>query len=365
MRVRVRLGTDCHRGSPANEGMGRPGVACGPSRAGTSSGTSPRCVLLAFMGILGLAAPVQAQFTREITLTVNGGVVTGGPHADFPVFVDHTDPELRCTPAGPGCAGPPGVVQSSGGDDIVFQGEDAATCGAMTPPCPLSHELQSYDGIAGRVRAWVRLPSLATGRVLHMYYGNGSITLPTERPRAVWDADYVGVWHLEESGTGNRSEYRDSSQYGNHGQGGQGDAPAVPKQVAGQVGNGQRFDNLVDGTYDFIDVGQDASLSITGDQITMEAWVWHNITIDVAHGTPPTTQNPYGILNHKGASYGGYSLWLHGSTFECPGPTRSRSPASTATCTGRATRFEPTIHRWGASPPEHGTTSWRPTTAPT
>jgi hypothetical protein len=87
--------------------------------------------------------------------------------------------------------------------------------------------------------------------------------------------------------------------------------------VAGAIGGGLHFDNA-DGTYDFIDGGDDGTLNITGNQITFEAWVKHNITIDAAHGTPPGANVPYGILNHKGYN-DGYSLWLLGDSFLCPG----------------------------------------------
>ncbi|MCG6923367.1 MAG: right-handed parallel beta-helix repeat-containing protein, partial [Acidobacteria bacterium] len=262
--------------------------------------------------VLGLATPAQAQYTKKITLTVGAGVVSG-PHANFPVLVDVTNADLQ---------NPAGSVQSPQGYDIVFRGEDTTTCGGPSK-CMLAHEIELYDGAAGRVIAWVRVPSLvASTSVIHMYYGNAAITSPTESPGAVFDADYVGVWHLGETGNGSQYEYRDSSVYGNHGWGGQGDANAVPKTVApgsAKIGRAQRFDNLVDGVYDFIDVGQDGTLNITGNQITMQAWVWHNITIDAPHGVGAVPSVPYGILNHKGYDNGGYSLWLNGNSFDCPG----------------------------------------------
>ena len=32
-----------------------------------------------------------------------------------------------------------------------------------------------------------------------MYYGNPYVDVPSEDPAGVWDANYVGVWHLHES----------------------------------------------------------------------------------------------------------------------------------------------------------------------
>jgi uncharacterized repeat protein (TIGR01451 family) len=284
-------------------------------------------VALAFsLSLLAISSPAHAlgNFTRHLAITVGAGVV-GGPHANFPLLVDVSNPDLRTTDNG-------GQVWSANGYDIVFEGQDDTICGgASTSPCMLDHEIELYDGTAGRVVAWVRVPSLANGRVLHLYYGNNQITSSTEAVAAVFDADYVGVWHLKESGNGSLNEYRDSSRYGNHGQGGQGDANAVPKRVAGKIGSAQRFDKLVDSTYDFVDAGQDGTLNITGNQITLQAWVQHNITPGTAHGcsNPPYTGNcagggavgnPYGILNHKG--YGdGYQLYLLGDLALCPTPS--------------------------------------------
>jgi hypothetical protein len=112
-------------------------------------------------------------------------------------------------------------------------------------------------------------------------------------------------------------KFRDSSRYGNHGRGGNGAAISTPSQVAGAIGYGLHFDNA-DGTYDFVDAGDDGTLHLAGNQVAFEAWVKHNITVGAAHGTPPTVNAPYGILNQKGY-YDGYSLWLEGDPSPCPG----------------------------------------------
>ncbi len=312
-------------------------MGCFGSRLHRGLGTRGRFDLRTLGALLALWAlaptsPASAlgTFTRHLTITVGAGVV-GGPHASFPLLVDVSNLELRTTGNG-------GQVQSTNGYDIVFRGEDAVIC-AGPATCMLDHEIELYDGGAagGRVVAWVRVPSLANGRVIHMYYGNNQITSSTEAVGAVFDADYVGVWHLKESGNGTQNEYRDSSRYGNHGQGGQGDPNAVPKRVAGKISFAQHFDKLVDSTYDFVDAGQDGTMNITGNQLTLEAWVQHNITTNTAHGcsNPPytsncspsggVTSNNYGILNHKGYTNtgAGYRLFLQGDQNWCPRPSGS------------------------------------------
>jgi hypothetical protein len=49
--------------------------------------------------------------------------------------------------------------------------------------------------------AWVRLPSVngagaASNTQIYMYYGDGSITSPTQNKTAVWDTNYMEVFHL-------------------------------------------------------------------------------------------------------------------------------------------------------------------------
>ena len=263
---------------------------------------------LLVLAAVGLAVPSQAQgtFGYRKSITINGGAggITGGPHLNFPVLVSlPNDASLLARVA-------------SGGRDIVFRGEDITTCAGLAT-CMLSHEIERYDGATGTLVAWVKVPSVTVGTVIYMYYGNAQITGATETPAGVFDAGYVGVWHLGQTGSGAIGEYRDSSAFANHGRGGKGVAAAVPARVAGEIGYAQNFSNG-DGTYNFVDVGNDGSLNISGPAMTMQAWVRHNIVVDAAHGTPPATSTPYGILAHKGWDTG-YSLWLQGEDGQCPG----------------------------------------------
>ena len=126
--------------------------------------------------------------------------------ANYPMLFTVTDPDLRHTASG-------GKVTDLGGDDIIFKGLDATTCGAA-PPCTLDHEIERYVNTTGELVAWVRIPAVNTtgagsDTVIYMYYGNSTVTSPTENPTGVWDANYVGVWHLEEAlaGTGTNNLY--------------------------------------------------------------------------------------------------------------------------------------------------------------
>ena len=86
----------------------------------------------------------------------------------------------------------------------------------------------------------------------------------------MWDANYVGVWHLDESGSGVLDEFVDSNGTGNHGQGGGGDSGKTPAITTnGQIGNAQDFD----GTDDYVTIG---NVIGTANAVTLSAWVKHD-----------------------------------------------------------------------------------------
>ncbi|MFW9964335.1 MAG: LamG-like jellyroll fold domain-containing protein [Candidatus Sifarchaeia archaeon] len=190
---------------------------------------------------------------------------------NFPVLVDIYDTDLR-TDVRPD------------GRDIAFAISEET----------LSHEIelfdQAYNLTHAHLVAWVNVPLLSssTDTVLDMYYGNPLAPIVYDTG-PVWDSDYVGVWHLGESGAGLSGEYTDSSLYKNHGQGGNGTVSYVPSRVVTPIGYGQNFTNH------FIDCGNATSLDITGNQITLQLWMQY----------PSATHPNMGPFNHKGW-YDGY-----------------------------------------------------------
>ncbi|MFW9833695.1 MAG: DUF2341 domain-containing protein [Candidatus Thorarchaeota archaeon] len=228
---------------------------------------------------------------------------------DFPVLIDIYDTDLRTD------------VRADGRDIAFAIGEET-----------LTHEIelfdQTYNGTHAHLVAWIKVPVLSdsSDTVISMYYGN-SIAPIVYDSGPVWDSGYLGVWHLDESGTGAPDEYRDSSLYQNHGQGGEGNSSFVPTQTSGKIGFGQDFNNL-DGYYDLIDCGDSPLWNIDGYQITLEAWIQHDIT--------PNT-HVYGIMNHKGW-YDGYALYVNYGggltlkpTFSLPGETHQLVGANDVT----------------------------------
>ena len=266
---------------------------------------------LALLAVALPAVHAEAALGFRKVITVQAGQVASGPHANFPLLVSLVDPNLATVPNG-------GNVTSDSGYDIVFRGEDATTCGGPAT-CRLDHEIERYDPTNGTLIAWVRVPSINDGTPVYLYYGDATLTRPTEAPSAVWEPDspatpgYVGVWHLKEAGTTAPLEFKDSSKNANHGQGGEGDPLFLPAQIAGKIGLGQDFSAGAanprdapppDGKWDVIDAGHSARL-LGGDQITLQAWIRHNIAPALGHF--------YGFLSYKGAS-AGYRLVFEQNT---------------------------------------------------
>ena len=189
----------------------------------------------------------------------------GATLTNFPVLVSLTDAELKHVDEAT-----PGKVADLEGDDIIFRSYDAAACGASAP-CGLDHEIEKYDPTTGQLVAWVRIPVLNTktassDTVIYMYYGNSDVATSSQDAAGVWDADYVGVWHLNEdvvdeqtSGThtDSTSNSNNTNQNGN-------------VEGAGQIANGQVFD----GTNDYLGAISLAMRNSTGANSihSMEGW---------------------------------------------------------------------------------------------
>ena len=77
------------------------------------------------------------------------------------------------------------------------------------------HEVEKYDGSAGTVVAWVRIPTLhTTGDTINMYYGNIGIIGPTQNAAGVWSNGFREVWHLHETSGGTVADSTSSGYTG-------------------------------------------------------------------------------------------------------------------------------------------------------
>lgn len=152
------------------------------------------------------------------------------------------------------------------GADIRFTGADGTT--------ELPRQIESYSG--GTLWAWVKVTltkdsSDATNNTIYMYYGNSAATEPAANSaygsQNVWNTNFVGVWHLNES-SGNKTY--DSTSNSNTGNTTELEGiPKVTLGVAGQVNSAAEFD----GNLGRIDVADSASLDLSTNG-TLEAWIY-------------------------------------------------------------------------------------------
>ena len=226
-------------------------------------------------------------YRRKITIDkANVGVsgTSATTLSDFPMLFSFTHDNLKTEAVDM----TNGRIQKAAGWDILFRALDDDTCGGVgLAPCTLDHEIEKYVDTTGELIAWVRLPSVNADAStdpdtdIYIYYGNTAIQGSIEDADGVWDANYVAVWHLDESGNGSDNEFVDSSGVGNHGTGGgpvgSGDPTKTPSQdTSGQIANAQDFD----GSDDYVNVPDTQSSSLTLNRdFTISAWVYpHSFT---------------------------------------------------------------------------------------
>ena len=212
-------------------------------------------------------------YSYKKKITIDNTRVSGTADlTDFPVLISFIDTDLRTTGNG-------GDVTSDNGYDIAFTWDDGYTL--------LDYQIEEYVATTGKYVAWVRIPILEfdTDRDIYMYYGNSSVTTDPSST-GVWDANYSGIWHLNES-TG--ATNIDATSNGNDG------TPNDVDPVAdtGQIGGALDF-NAGAGNISRIEIPYDASLDVTlSANWTMSAWVRPTL-YDETVGSWPTAYG-YGL----------------------------------------------------------------------
>jgi len=199
------------------------------------------------------AAWYDSAWSSRKKLTIDSTMVSTD-FTTFPVLVSMTDANLI------------GNTQADGGD-LLFTTDNGTT--------KLDHEIESFNSGTGELVAWVEVTNLSgsSDTDIYMYYDNTGAA-DQWNINGTWDSNYIGVWHLDESGDGTLNEFNDSTANDNHGTGGKGYSGYVPTQGTGQIGYGQTFD----GTNDLIDMASsgwfDSNWSyrkriiIQGDQVS-------------------------------------------------------------------------------------------------
>ena len=178
------------------------------------------------------------------------------------------------------------AVQASG-QDIRFTTIDDTL---------IDYEITSFSNnhTSGSLSAWVKIPTLSasTDTQIHMYYSN-PIVADGQNATAVWDSDYVGVWHYD-------GDILDST--GNNNDGTNYDSIVT----TGIIGGGRSFDGNDYISYD------DSIFPSGSSPRTLSAWVSHSnllttVQAPLVYGTGDTGQ-AYGLFQKDSELIvGGYS----------------------------------------------------------
>lgn len=128
--------------------------------------------------------PGSAHY-RPITIPTSS--VTG-TLSNFPVLFNETQTFLKTTANG-------GEVQNANAYDVTFSTDAAGTS-------LLNWEVESYNASTGQLVAWIKLPSLTTSAstTIYMRYNQAGIsTFQGGSAGSVWDANFDGVWHMNQT----------------------------------------------------------------------------------------------------------------------------------------------------------------------
>src|SRR5579885_1498466 len=159
--------------------------------------------------LLFCPAPSSAQswsngYAHRRTITIDHTKVPNTDQSNFPLLFSGIYTYLATTGHG-------GGVTNANGYDIIFTNDAAGTQ-------ILPFEQQSYNGATGAVNYWVQIPlvSHTLDTVFYLFYGNSAVTSDQSNKTAVWDGNYKGVWHFNQTPNGSGSE-KDSTANANHG----------------------------------------------------------------------------------------------------------------------------------------------------
>jgi Concanavalin A-like lectin/glucanases superfamily/Domain of unknown function (DUF2341) len=194
-------------------------------------------------------------WTYRQQITIHGSSVEASL-TNFPVLIKITD-----------ATNPVFTHAQSTGNDVLFTDSSGAI--------KLNHQIDYYNATvaaAPTMCAWVQMPTLAStsDSTIYMYYGCPNASAQ-QSSTAVWDTNYLGVWHLSEGGTGTRF---DSTS--NAGNGTPVDYTATT-EVIGLIGKADKIWEMgaTPTTSQYITFGATASnaLNITsGESLTVSIW---------------------------------------------------------------------------------------------
>jgi len=188
----------------------------------------------------------DSNYTHKKKITISGAKVSGS-NTNFPILLNFTDGDLTSCLAN--------------GYDIKFYSSGESL--------QLKHERQEWNNATGKLITWVKVPKISSnasfsGNTIYMYYEYGSESSDQQDASNVWDANYIGVWHLTENPAGTEYNFLDSTTNNHHGSS---QADMVEEQsVDGKMGKGIKLT----GYPDMIRIPSGAWLSLSTTDFTIE-----------------------------------------------------------------------------------------------
>ena len=177
---------------------------------------------------------------------------------DFPILVKLTSGNFDFSKA------------QANGNDLRFTSDDGSTL--------LKYERERHDSANSKAEYWVKVPSISSSSdtVIYVYYKNDTATDGAD-PTNVWDANFKGVWHLNQDPSGTAPQELDSTANNNDGTA---DGSMTSDDlVEGQVDGALNFD----GTDDDVNLGFSTNYT---DAVTLECIIKKNVDVvsgDKAH----------------------------------------------------------------------------------
>lgn len=214
--------------------------------------------LFLFLTSLSFSAWLSGYGYRK-KITIQGTLLDGNvTHFPLLIYIVDADIDDHCDDDG------------TGSWDIMFTQSDGST--------ELDIDWLDYSEAGGNATIICYVSDAGWGiesdgsTYIYLYYGNAAAGDPGTRA-GVYDANYVAIYHLDESGNGTNDEFVDSTGTGNDGTGGgqsgAGDGNATPDQVTGKIHKGNDW---VLGNSDRIGIGSDTSIDDLG-ACTFSFWI--------------------------------------------------------------------------------------------
>jgi hypothetical protein len=186
-------------------------------------------------------------------ITISKSMVNNGDQSNFPVLVKLTD------------AGNTIFTHAlASGNDLLFTAADGVTL--------INAEIEYFSQANHELDAWVFLTTLSASvdTVIYLYYGNAAATgYTTAQKQAVWGNGYVGVWHMNQTGTGTIGDYKDSTSFNNNG----GQSTNEPNITTGKIGQGQLYNGIQNASGSYISVPDATSLNQLS-AFSLSVWVF-------------------------------------------------------------------------------------------